>query len=98
MAAREVGHEFLYSSIRLWLGQSTQTRPRWPSSDPLWMPLCCPTLRIATLYGNPPRPFSGIHNWSPRPFVVFRIDPLWVIGATHKGRNSDPLWAASATF
>jgi hypothetical protein len=30
--------------------------------------------------------------------VVFRIDPLWVIGATHKGRNSDPLWAVSATF
>jgi hypothetical protein len=35
---------------------------------------------------------------SSRPFVVLRIDPLWVIGATYKGRNSDHLWAVSATF
>src|SRR5215204_7652941 len=55
-------------------------------------------IAVAALYGNLPRPFSGIHKWSSRPFVVFRIDPLWVIGATHKGRNSDPLWAVPRPF
>src|SRR5215208_2603669 len=55
-------------------------------------------IAVAALYGKPPRPFSGIHKWSSRLFVVFWIDPLWVIGTTHKGRNSDPLWVVSATF
>ena len=55
-------------------------------------------IAVATLYGNLRRPFSGIQKWSPRPFVVFRIDPLWAIGATHKGRNRDPLWSVPTTF